>query len=492
MIWGNKGENMDVKVPIKLHNRFDIEVRDAMTGALKQQAQAENMILNSLWALVLSTASSGYAKYLHVGTGTGTLATTRTSLFGFLFAKSVTGATYSTNAAAGWSSVRRQIVISETEFVGSVLSEIGIASGSASTTLVTHAKLQDMNGNPVSITKTDTDIITIYTTVYVYYGANGWDDGHLKFNFSYYNASFGMLGKLLGVDSDGSLPVMVFQQARAMSLKITSASNYVFTGVSKTASLSYDLANKRITQYARLAAAEGNSAGIRSVAIGNNAHFDINGSSAITGNALIGEQIGTGDGVKTAFKTAFPWVKPGTKIYVDGVEQTSGVTVDVNKPASNDLALECLLLFATNLTMGIGIKNTYMQDGSPYIIIENPHYQVYGIDAMTVGYCDVYSSDDMSTWTLVKRMSSGSAETVPAAHRGKRYFKIISMNNVSWGVLHTFTSNDLPAVVNNVNFASPPATGAVITADYTTAIVPKDVNHVFDLTIVWQLGEYIP
>jgi hypothetical protein len=41
-----------------------------------------------------------------------------------------------------------------------------------------------------------------------------------------------------------------------------------------------------------------------------------------------------------------------------------------------------------------------------------------------------------------------------------------------------------------VHFDTPPAAGAVITMDYDTDSVAKDENHVFDLTLTIQLGEY--
>lgn len=52
------------------------------------------------------------------------------------------------------------------------------------------------------------------------------------------------------------------------------------------------------------------------------------------------------------------------------------------------------------------------------------------------------------------------------------------------------TVDNTSAVTNNVHFATAPATGAVITGDYHTAVIAKDVNHVFDLTVTINLGEY--
>lgn len=55
----------------------------------------------------------------------------------------------------------------------------------------------------------------------------------------------------------------------------------------------------------------------------------------------------------------------------------------------------------------------------------------------------------------------------------------------------------VPAIVtsqatlgNNIAITTPPAPGAVITADYHTPVIAKDANHVFDFTLTIQLGEY--
>src|SRR5574344_302496 len=52
------------------------------------------------------------------------------------------------------------------------------------------------------------------------------------------------------------------------------------------------------------------------------------------------------------------------------------------------------------------------------------------------------------------------------------------------------TVDNVSTVTNNIHFAVAPASGSVITANYHTAVVAKDTNHVFDLTVTIQLGEY--
>lgn len=59
------------------------------------------------------------------------------------------------------------------------------------------------------------------------------------------------------------------------------------------------------------------------------------------------------------------------------------------------------------------------------------------------------------------------------------------------GVAQTgVTVSDVATVTNNIVFTTPPASGAVITADYHTSVIAKDANHVFDFSITFNFGEY--
>ena len=52
------------------------------------------------------------------------------------------------------------------------------------------------------------------------------------------------------------------------------------------------------------------------------------------------------------------------------------------------------------------------------------------------------------------------------------------------------TVDNVSTVSNNIHFVTAPASGSVITANYHTPVIAKDANHVFDLTVTIQLGEY--
>ena len=154
---------MKVTQNVSIHNKFDIEVRDFITGELKQEVTAYNIVLNAMWSRLVNLTA--YFTNIHFGTGSGSLDPTRTSLFSWLGQKSATNTEVIKELPV--SSWRRQIVLKPEEFVGQNLTEVGIAYGTGSSNLVTHAMLKDAEGNPISIIKTATDVVTIFATVFV-------------------------------------------------------------------------------------------------------------------------------------------------------------------------------------------------------------------------------------------------------------------------------------------------------------------------------------
>ena len=159
---------MKVIQNVSIHNKFDIEVRDAITGELKQEVTAYNIVLNAMWSRLVNFNS--YFTNIHFGTGTGSLDPTRTTLFTWLGQKAATNTEVIKELPV--SSWRRQIVLNPEEFVGQNLTEVGIAYGTGSSNLVTHAMLKDAEGNTISILKTATDVVTIFATVFVTFSSD--------------------------------------------------------------------------------------------------------------------------------------------------------------------------------------------------------------------------------------------------------------------------------------------------------------------------------
>ena len=160
---------MNVQAKVNIHNRFDIEVRDAVTGELKQKAEAYNIVLDAMYSRLCAGNSYFYAIFF--GTGTGTLSPARTSLFTHLGAKVATNMTQI--KAVPQSSWKQYIVLNPEDNVGAVLTEVGIGYSTGSTNLLTHALLKDSEGNPISITKSALDVVTIYATVFVTFDTTG-------------------------------------------------------------------------------------------------------------------------------------------------------------------------------------------------------------------------------------------------------------------------------------------------------------------------------
>ena len=150
---------------VKLHNRFDAELIDGVTGEIKQIAKAENVVCDTYWNHLFNRRESIY--YIHVGTGTGTPSRTDTRLFKFLASKGIS-LQLSSLDKNNWKATQT-VTLSENEWVGA-LTEVGLSPDSTNYSddyIVTHALFTDSEGNPITITKTNADRLSITATLYL-------------------------------------------------------------------------------------------------------------------------------------------------------------------------------------------------------------------------------------------------------------------------------------------------------------------------------------
>lgn len=509
---------LEVKREYSIHNRFDVEVRDAKTGELKQQAYAENIILNALWSRMLSY-SNNYFGYIHIGTGTGTLAASRTALFTFLVAKTASASNAAHDMANGVAWRRKYCQLIETEQNGQTLTELGIGYDGTSSHLMTHALLKDMNGNQVSILKADTDIITIYATVYAHYNPAGWESGGIKLFTHLFNNNANraplfdsLLWWVLGCYDGYGMADFDFEFTEGFAPCINGGSSAGSTYNAgnfyedRNPTLTYDIPNKKATLYARIPAASANYAndvkGFHLMARHNEnfargicLYVDLTNSDVYAGSTIVGESLGTGDGTKTGFRTDFSLVNAGAKVYVDGVEDTD--VMITSKPAGTDLTsfIKCLGILTTTAYLspedtpmiGCGQVSNATNEAVT-IIFENPLYATFGIESVYTSRGTLYCSDDLNTWTSVGTNSgSPAAMSIGASYKNKRYWKFVCTSGYTMGLWSFVCANATP---NNVIFDTPPANGGVVTMDYVTPGIGKDANHVFDFTLTLQLGEY--
>lgn len=386
-------------------------------------------------------------------------------------------------------SARNYIVLGETVAVGQTLTEVGIGYSTSSSSLCTHAMLKDANGNQISITKTNTDIINIYATVYIHWGISNVTGDIQILHTDRRNIQ--LLPYLAGLydSSWGCHP--------PECVGIAHGRNAAGISAYKVLTTTYNTSTKTITLAAtRMAASECNlPCGIRGLALAYNTDFgdpDIylaSGSAWYTGTDISAEAIGTSNGSTVDFATAFD-CPSNAIIYVDGTVN-SNVTVN------------CAPLLYSN--MGVYFDNFKLQNGAAYPsaeyaatlgyvknYAENPFY-TYGIKQLCLdNVCYVEVSDDLATWNCIFGNTSNTTAiadntyTVPVAYKTKRYWHIKTAS--SGGGAYNLVADTLTG--KNIHFATAPASGAVITADYHTPVIAKDANHVFDLTVTIQLGEY--
>lgn len=493
---------MKKELMAQIHNKFEIEVIDGETGKIKQKAQAHNTVLNQLWTYLFADSGSSWGTYIHYGSGSGTPSASDTALFTFSGAVGVTEVSLSPNYANSVISRVCRIQLGTSAAVGVTITEVGLAAGSGSSTLTTHAMLQDMNGNPISIAKTDTDIINIYATVYLH-----WNISDTSFSLCAGAIARFILGANVIYSNNNYNPLRegTFKFYISNSNTGITYASHNIQGDGATvisASRSADTTNKRLTFTAtRVDVGTANWHGIRYINVGVSQLGETgllirSGQNTWAKTQITGESVGTGDGTTTEFSTKFNFPEDAT-VYINGnAVAATDVTVKklpvVNMSVTNRLTgwYDCPLLFLDDASTDArhiyapATSNSYI-NGSAYInvsnrIVYNPSYtEGGGISYVsTRDSFTLQTSDDLVTWTTV---GSGSNITVPAAHQAKKYYKFVGDT-----LLYTLTGVT-PA---NIVFNTAPANGDVITIDYKTDSICKDADHVLDFSVTLQFGEY--
>lgn len=323
---------MKIQERAVLHNRFDIKVVDAVSGKIKQTAVGFNVITNyyfnsRLTASPLSKTTDLF-RYIAVGTGTGTPAVTDTALFTHLTRKAVT--TLETVYEYPTSHTTKQIKLEATECNGSTITEValeGYYSGTWSDTyyIMSHAMLQDSEGNQIAIAKTDTDVVYITATFYATCTPSGFGT-----NGVYPTAESNYLFRwLLTGSTDGYVRFSRFpiEYSSDMNVKYHGSKSYSFSGgTGNTTTYQYDLP---VTTFLD---SECNNRIVKHLGVAGVGAFTFPNHDVFPPYAVDHLVIGEGDGSTTEFSMKCPLIQPGTvRIFVNGTEMTEGTdyTVDL-------------------------------------------------------------------------------------------------------------------------------------------------------------------
>ena len=521
----DKQPSVNVNLNASIHNRFDIEVVDAKTGEVKQKAQALNVVCDNLWKRLFTFSARSYidswSDSLVYGTGSGTPSAADVSLFSYLGRKSASFSSIDYDPATGVLFITKKAQILETEHVGATITEVGLAySSSSSGNLCTHAMLQDMNGNQVSILKTATDIINLYSTVFVHMEPtkkngiqllpvlisrnNSWKQNHVASILSG-----------VATSSTSSGYVQFFATPNVYTDKDVRSSG--------SALMSADPTEKTWTfGPIRLPASYGNIGGLYGVGFSLVTGYNYNnyyvpfvalfaGDGWFPGSNVVGEAVGTGDGTTTEFALKFPYATEG-KVYVDGVEATNvtvercpttakaGYILQLIDPAST---LDNIIPYVTyNSLLAVSVTDNLagksLMSKNRALHLYNPMWEA-GLDHFNVyisssNYMEALEfSDDLVHWEAMDFPTNISYTNtdipIPEELRHKKFVRIsadsYAFNNDNTGI---FFGENLRTKA--VVFDTPPAAGAVITADYHTPVIAKDENHVFDVSMTIHCGEY--
>ena len=392
-----------------VRNRFDIICQDTQTGEVTKY-QAHNIVLDQMFSRLVNFAS--FFGNIHFGTGTGTLTPDRTSLFTHLGTKSAT--TTEQVRELPTSRWTRKIVLNPEEYVDAELKEVGVAYGSTASNLVTHAFIEDSEGNPISVIKTDTMVVTIYATIFFELGAiDAMYGGKWRWVVPLENNE--LLSYLMGA----TYPTQQFRVTQARDFGDgTAPSSHGQTASIYPADWTKDVANKKaITPKMRLGINDGNGE-IRGFGIGSS---DTSGTfrgqlpiaGVWTGRQITGEHVGVGDGEKDKFNLAWNEAAKGSvAVKVDGV---------VASPAVNELIDYVGCGLTTPTLPGDGYGCAFSPDGQ---FLAAAHYNS--------PYLTVIRTSD---WTKVTTPTlpgigygcafSPDGQFLAAAHYGSPYLTVI-------------------------------------------------------------------
>lgn len=504
---------MNIKTGTKFHNRFDIEVRNAVTGEIKQKGYAENIILDQMYTRLCNLQT--YFVNIHFGTGAGTLAPTRTSLFAYLGTK--TAVTIETIYAHPTSKWVRKITLNPEEYVGSTITEVGIAFGSTASNLVTHAMIKDSEGNPLSLTKTALDVLIIYATIFIEFSSSP------EFVYSSLPKNNRLLRYLLTHDyfytSMDELIVGFDRHKRGCfympSRALVSPSKVV------------NVAERKISYYRRFNINSANTF-INWVALDRVCGFYLDDLMLLP--ATFDKQLGVGDGVNKIFQ--LPDLCEDVQVTIDGVSSTDFVInydtspdyfffdvapSDQSQAPFNGYNSNTNALYNTCLpsvdeekyVMGIGIFSSlpnsnllvYLvqfkinEEGIPELLnLETvfpgsyPYFRKTSLPNWYIGYLSQTLYINVETFEI--RTSPPEAGiTVLSNTLNNTGFPEGFRSRASSGELSGLYSTTPNTVKRFIEFNTAPSQDAVIRATGTTPYLDKTSDHVLDVTFEIQFGE---
>lgn len=409
---------IELKAPMSIKNEYVLELYDK-DGKLKDKAYAYNLVTDAFWKDAFTTTTGWSPFYaIRLGTGTGTPSVSDTALFRSLveaattlkrvqYAYPTSVATFTATFPASASAV-------------GVITEVGFSKGTNSSYLQTHALLQDSEGNPITINKTDTD--TLIVTAKVHCTVSASDNLNLVsagsfigFTRTFKNNSQSLAPYSCSLSASPCLPV-------SSQLHTT---NYSAPGSYSTRSFTFPV--QRINKDT------GNGCYVNTVYVGDFGTVQLPNESIFPAYALQPMRVGTGDGTTTSFKCPIPDFVENTEVVtVDGVELIRDVdyTVDpIGNTALNASAIAAYSNFAESISASLSSTPP-----------ANYTWYLFGIRASSKGGLLIGKSDKPMTFDLGSEKTCNALFTdlvlagndYPSAATDCTLTLEYSNDNVSW------------------------------------------------------------
>lgn len=309
-----------------IHNRFDIHTEDIITGE-KQQFHAHNIILNQAWAGSVPALNSTGWSAIRIGRGAGTLDPARTSLFSHI-AQIWDGVVVAQAYSSGGNPAQytKKFEIALESYVGETITEVGAMSSGG--VLTTHAFLEDAEGNIISLTKTSTMIVTIYSTVFFSIIPSVVAGTIYQLSQNVLERQFLGLGSFVGAascranfhESRGPRKVLINQSPTRDASGANSSPSLVFSGPWSWTQATKVWQSPVVT----MPVATGNGHVFKGVTFSSNdgrfAGVQFEDLTGYAQQVWTGVALGSGNGVKTIFPLPSLEVDPATiDIYVNNV-----------------------------------------------------------------------------------------------------------------------------------------------------------------------------
>ena len=523
----------NLRTHLQIHNKYELELYDA-NGNIKDKAYAYNVVTNTFWNTFFGNGSttSHWFRYIGIGTGTGTPSIIDGSFFKFLASAEATLVSKDTKYPTT-TLVQKATFGASASLVGT-LTEVGftIGSSSSSSQCLTHAMLQDAEGNTITIEKTDTDVLIVTATLYVTVTADE------SFELVPAN-SFGLFSALRGSGINSGNTVGYLYPAACPALPTLSSlqETYIGTNNGSATTRSRNIPTTRMP----LASGQRNGIGtyINCMFVSQFGGTRLPNAEFFPAYTLQPMSVGTGDGVTTEFVCPIPDFIEGTEeVVVDGVKLTNGVDYTVDSKGNSALnasSVNAHSNFAKSISNGgksssgggarvLGTAGfsgpseygVYPKSTAPLVFdmgkdvecnalfIDGLLYKTNYSTTYTVPIVLEYSSDN-ETWAEAARLSMtaigyGYSDRLTASDKNKlvrfdsitaRYWRLYADSTQSYikdyGVGSAYGNSFFGKIGQGIVFTNPPAEGAVITIAANVDRPFKTADYVIDYsaTLYW-------